>query len=350
MIPDISGDGRYVAFDSDSTRLFPKDSNNRTDVFRFDRKTGATVLVSASTANVQGNNDSFAPRIVPDGQYVAFQSLASNLTPGDDGPREDIFVRNVLRNLTTVVNVPNDGAPRQPELVSQLLQRPVLSNDATVAAFASTSPNLVTADDNGVSDVFIRRLAPPHAALDAKPTKARRPVVRFRIDDPRANRVVCQVDKAKPFSCKSPVRLPLLTAGKHTLTVRAGGKGMLFDTAPLRVSLRSDLTPPKVAIRNPAGRSLREVRGTASAKGSPVSRVEVAVTYLASRSGRCAAYDGKKFITAKCTRKIYVRAKGARTWRLRLPKSIRGPIAIWARAYDTAGNRSATAVRRIVVL
>ena len=349
QVPDISGDGRYVVFDSDSTRLVPNDTNGRTDVFMHDRTDSTTELISASTANVQGNNDSFAPRIVPDGEFVAFQSLATNLTPGDDGPREDIFVRDVKRDATSVVNVPNDGSARAPELVPQLLQRPVLSNDGRVAAFASTSPNLVAGDDNGVSDVFIRRLDPPHASLAAKLTKERRPVVQLKVDDPLAGYLLCQIDRAAPFLCAPQFRMPALPNGLHTLRVRASGKGMLIDNIPLKVSFRIDSTGPKVTIRKPTGKSLLEIRGTAKPKNSPVTRVEVAVTYLSSRS-KCSALNAKRrFVRAGCTKKIYVGAKGARSWRLRLPKRISGPIAIWARGFDKAGNRGSVAVRRVVL-
>ncbi len=94
-LPAISGDGRYVAFLSYATNLVPGDANNFCDtdgdgarlencpdVFVRDRLLGTTTLASVG-AGVQGNAESYSPRISGDGRYVGFVSLASNLVPGD---------------------------------------------------------------------------------------------------------------------------------------------------------------------------------------------------------------------------------------------------------------------------
>jgi Tol biopolymer transport system component len=236
QISDVSRDGRFVVFDSDATNLVPHDENRRTDVFRRDRKTGRTELVSVSSTGYEGNNDSFAPTITPNGRFIAFESFASNLAR-HDGPREDIFVRDTALGTTSIVNVPAGGGTRSPELVKQLLQRPALSEDGTVAAFVSTSPNLVTPDDNGVSDVFVRLLAPPAGKVVKRPRPATRPVVVVSADDPLATDFVCRIDDRSPFLCRrGSVRFPRgLSPGRHVLRARAGGPGMLFDPHPLVV-------------------------------------------------------------------------------------------------------------------
>jgi hypothetical protein len=76
--PAISADGRYVAFQSD--HLVEWDINYFDDVFVHDRQTGETTLVSVSSSGEQGNNDSgYMISISGDGRYVAFNSNASNL-------------------------------------------------------------------------------------------------------------------------------------------------------------------------------------------------------------------------------------------------------------------------------
>src|SRR5439155_1068530 len=173
--PDLSADGRFVAFESAASNLVAGDTNQDTDVFLRDRRRHTTVLVSASSLNVQGNNDSFSPLISADGRIVAFQSLATNMAPGD-GPREDVFVRDLEQRTTSVVGVADDGSPRAAELVPQLLQRPALSADGRIAAFSSTAPNLVAGDTNGREDVFLRLLDAPQTDLVSK-QPGRRPVV-----------------------------------------------------------------------------------------------------------------------------------------------------------------------------
>src|SRR4051794_10674745 len=81
--PSVSGDGRYVAFLSYGTDLVPGDTNNVIDIFVRDRKLGTTKRVSVATGGAQADSESFDPWITPDGRYVAFDSSATNLVPGD---------------------------------------------------------------------------------------------------------------------------------------------------------------------------------------------------------------------------------------------------------------------------
>jgi len=234
QISALSADGRYVVFDSDATNLVPHDTNRRTDIFRHDRLTGRTTLISVSSTGYEGNNDSFAPSISANGRFVIFESFASNLARGR-GPRENIFVRDLALGTTSVVNVPAGGGRRAPELVKQLLQRAAISNDGRVAAFTSTAANLTPDPTNGVANLYIRRLTPPHGRLVGHPRPAPRPVIALSADDPLATTFICRLDHHDPFPCpRGSFRLPAgLTQGRHVLRVRAGGPGMLFDPQAL---------------------------------------------------------------------------------------------------------------------
>jgi cysteine-rich repeat protein len=99
--PFISQDGRYVTFYSAAPNLVAGDTNacapdfvtgTCRDVFVNDRLTGATRRVSVSSAGADADEKSLASSFSPDGRFVVFQSLASNLVPGD-GPTQDVFVR-----------------------------------------------------------------------------------------------------------------------------------------------------------------------------------------------------------------------------------------------------------------
>lgn len=87
--------GRYVVFSSDSTDLVPGDNNDLTDIFLRDLGTGTTTLVSIATTGEQGNGPSNVPVLSADGSFVAFDSSADNLVPGDENGSEDIFVFEV---------------------------------------------------------------------------------------------------------------------------------------------------------------------------------------------------------------------------------------------------------------
>src|SRR5450432_1698137 len=55
LSPSISGDGRYVAFETHADNIVPNDTNNAYDVFVRDVTTGVTTLASVSSSGVHGN-------------------------------------------------------------------------------------------------------------------------------------------------------------------------------------------------------------------------------------------------------------------------------------------------------
>ena len=79
----LSRDGRYVAFASAASNLVPGDTNCCLDVFVRDRTTGTISRVSVDSAGNQANGGGSHPSISDDGRFVAFESQADNLVPGD---------------------------------------------------------------------------------------------------------------------------------------------------------------------------------------------------------------------------------------------------------------------------
>ncbi|MEW6744265.1 MAG: hypothetical protein AB1486_16045 [Planctomycetota bacterium] len=148
--PVISGDGDWIAFDSIASVLVMGDSNNAQDVFISDLSHPGAFLVSVDSAGNQGNADSFSPDVSEDGNWVAFASNASNLIPGDTNELTDIFLHDIATGLTTRVSV--DSAANQANGRSL---RPSISDDGRYVAFESVADNLVAGDSNGVADVFV---------------------------------------------------------------------------------------------------------------------------------------------------------------------------------------------------
>ena len=151
--PSISADGRYVAFASAASTLVQGDNNGTEDVFVYDRVAGTNERVSVSTLGVESNGDSYGPAISADGRYVAFTSSASNLTTVDGNGELDIFVRDRVSRTTVLVSAGPQGAMGDGPSVA-----PSISADGRFVAFESDASTLVRGDTNGTGDVFVRDL------------------------------------------------------------------------------------------------------------------------------------------------------------------------------------------------
>src|SRR6476661_3251922 len=152
--PSISADGRFVAFTSGASNLVPGGTNNTSDIFVRDTLTNTTTRVSVDSAGNQGNRDAYGASISADGRFVAFESFASNIVPGDTNNTSDIFVRDVLTNTTTRVSV--DAAGNQGNFLSGSAS---ISGDGRFVAFGSNSSNLVPGDPNNRDEIFVRDLS-----------------------------------------------------------------------------------------------------------------------------------------------------------------------------------------------
>jgi len=149
--PSISADGRFVAFVSDATNLVAGDTNAATDVFVRDRQLGTTERASVDSGGAQALERSECPAISGDGRYVAFQSSAPNLVAGDTNGTPDVFVHDRLFGTTERVSVSSGGGQQD-----RAGYFSAISADGRFVAFLSDSTNLVAGDVNGFDDIFLR--------------------------------------------------------------------------------------------------------------------------------------------------------------------------------------------------
>lgn len=147
----INYDGRYVVFSSGSPELVPGDTNNKTDIFHHDRLTKITTRVNVSSSGAQAvGGISLYPALSPAGTYVAFTSGASNLVPGDTNGKADVFVRDLVGGVTTRVSKSSTGVQ-----ADEGCFQPAISAGGRFVAFQSRAENLVPGDTNGQIDVFV---------------------------------------------------------------------------------------------------------------------------------------------------------------------------------------------------
>jgi Tol biopolymer transport system component len=148
--PTVSDNGRYVAFQSDATNLVPLDTNQRTDTFVHDRKTGITTRISVDSAGNQGSANSGSPVLSTNGRYVVFYS-ESVLAPGDSGDVVDVYVHDRKTGITTwdspdAAGGVGDGGSSDG----------TISSSGRYVSFLSYATDLVEGDGNGVADIFLR--------------------------------------------------------------------------------------------------------------------------------------------------------------------------------------------------
>ena len=104
----------------------------------------ATWRVNVNNASAEANGYSFSPRLSRFGRYVAFDSWATNLVPGDTNDELDVFVPDRMHSTTTRVSVSSSGQQGNPYSGEQ-----ALSDDGMIVAFASEADNLVLDVHNG---------------------------------------------------------------------------------------------------------------------------------------------------------------------------------------------------------
>jgi len=150
----ISTNGRYALFESSASDLIAGDTNGASDVFVRDLVAGTTVLVSADTNGLPGNGASDSGVLTPDGRFVAFVSAANDLVAGDTNGIRDVFVRDLLTGVTTLVSV---GA-KSPNIYGSISsEAPEITPDGRYVAFYSTATNLVPGGNNS-GDIYVRDL------------------------------------------------------------------------------------------------------------------------------------------------------------------------------------------------
>lgn len=147
----FSADGTRVLFESNASNLIAGDTNAAYDIFVKDLGTGAVTRLSVAPDGTAANGHSFRASFTPDGSGVLFESLASNLVPGDTNGARDIFLKDLTTGAVTRVSEGLSG-----------FQLNGTSQNATIAGsrvvFESSASNAVAGDGNFRRDVFMKDL------------------------------------------------------------------------------------------------------------------------------------------------------------------------------------------------
>lgn len=155
--PSVSGDGRYVAYQSKASDLVAGDTNHAIDDFVYDRLTHRLHRVDVSTSGRQGTRSTrphadfltSPPAISMHGCYVAFSSAQAGLVSGDTNRFRDVFVHSCVGHTTLRVSLTAGGG----QILDGSFQ-PAISSDGRFVAFV-TGARLLPNDGNRRSDVYM---------------------------------------------------------------------------------------------------------------------------------------------------------------------------------------------------
>jgi hypothetical protein len=154
----FSVDSRYVLFDSTASNLTGSDVNAASDLFLYDTQNGSVTLVShvpgSTTTTGNGATDATRAFFSPDGDWVLFDSIASDLASGDVNGSTDVFLYNTLGTSVTLVSHANGSLSTTAN--GQSTSR-AFSPDGHNLLFASRATNLLSTPitPNGNWNLFL---------------------------------------------------------------------------------------------------------------------------------------------------------------------------------------------------
>lgn len=151
--PEISPDGRYIAFASEASNLVGAvtDGNSSRDVFVRDMQENVTFSASMAVGGATtANSGSFTPALNDPAQsggrvVVALESVATNLTSDRDGNgQQDVFVRDVTTGFTELASRRSPLLPVETLSGSGISSIEDVTPDGRYVLFVSSATDLVT--------------------------------------------------------------------------------------------------------------------------------------------------------------------------------------------------------------
>jgi Ca2+-binding RTX toxin-like protein/Tol biopolymer transport system component len=336
--PSLSADGRYVAFTSDAGGLVAG-SDTRAAVYWKDMDTGEIRLVDVPPGGASANTPPGAggigehPHISNDGEYVVFDSDATDLPggeqntpPGAGGATVDVFRKDVITGAVDLVSSAGGGAQGDSTADS-------VSGDGNVVAFSSAAPNLVPDDSNGTTDVFTRNLV--SGAVVRVSTRADG----GQLSGPSYAAAASGTGRYIAFVSRAA---DVVAGTAATARARVYRKDVFTGAVDL-VSVGVDLAP-RTLVDAPLGsiprRKARTVSGTAEDDGTVVG-VDVSLARRIGK-GRCLWLGrGSRVVKGRCNTPVWLAAKLDNGLRFSLAiRHIlpRGSWALRTRATDQTGT------------
>lgn len=153
--PSISDDGRYVAFGSFGTNLVANDFNGAADAFVRDRQTGITERVSLTSDGGEVNNVVGVPIISGNGRFVTGNHLPTNYGYDDTNGNTDVYVFDRVTGAVELASATPEGTSTG----NAYSLSPTISDDGRRVAFQSDATNLLDVPQPA-GQVYVRDMGP----------------------------------------------------------------------------------------------------------------------------------------------------------------------------------------------
>jgi Tol biopolymer transport system component len=357
--PVISADGKSVAFVSSATNMDgTTDDNGATDVFVRSLPSSTTTRVSRNASGGLAHGIAGAPTISGDGRYVAYESTAADAVSGDTNGVTDSFVFD--RNSSSTSRISTNQLGEQLPTGGTF---PVLSANGAFVTFATDAP-ITGLGASAMRQLYVRLTVPlnpsslpqvsvGNASVAEGNTKTRQ--MRFTVTLSKPSAGPTSVSSATlpgtattaDYTAKSGV--VTIPAGATTASVPVAVKGdtasepnetfSLVLAAPQGATLRRSIGTGTITNDDPAaGASTRVAIGNASlVEGNSGTRtLRFAVTASIPRSTAITVSYGTQAVTASAA--DYTGKSGS----IKIPaNSASGVISISVKS-DTAVEASET--------
>ena len=149
---DLTADGRHVGFHSFADNLVQAPATERwvRNVYLHDRDTGTTAIASTDISGLASTSGSYGCSLTADAQLVAFES-ADVFFAGDKERIQDIYVKDMLSGVLEKVSEGEGGLPATADSF-----QPMLSPDGRYVSFQSVASNLTADPYSGGVHVYVR--------------------------------------------------------------------------------------------------------------------------------------------------------------------------------------------------
>ncbi len=147
--PSLSANGLFVAFETSADNLYPGDGNGLVDIALRNRMNGTTERISIATTSAEPDAACTDPAVSADGRFVVFRSAATTLG-GNVLPTDNLFVRDRQSAQTILITIAHDATPADGPS-----SPPRITPDGELIIFTSAAGNLVPSDPDPLANVFV---------------------------------------------------------------------------------------------------------------------------------------------------------------------------------------------------